>query len=422
LSNYKQIVSIVKGKKNPSREEIHEIVFQAIKLIGGIKSIIHSGDKVLIKPNAGSRDSWRKGAVTCPYVVEAIAMKVKDAGAGEVIIGEASQVGTDTKEVFKLNGYPEIAKRIGAKLLDLNEDKSVKVEIDGRLLQSVRVFKTALESDVIISVPTIKTHIYAGLTLGLKNMKGLIPAGEKRRFHMLGLDSAIADLQLAIKPSLTVIDGILALGGLGAPVHIDEPVELDLIVAGVDPVAVDAVTSRVLGFDPHDIKHLLYAMEHGIGTIDDKDVKVRGEPIEQVRFDLTKPSFELRELAASKRVEVIDGGACSSCVGALYTTFKLLQETGELSLLPRITFVIGPSAEPPKKRDESILIIGNCLRKFRDLDSYIPGCPPLVLQIRDELRELIGLPRIGGPKEDFLKAAGLLEDRSMGRGITSEGR
>jgi uncharacterized protein (DUF362 family) len=364
LPDKKHQVSIVKGPKHPTREQIHRMVFDSIELIGGVEGIIGYGDRVLIKPNAGST-SLARGAVTNPYVVEAVAVKAREAGAGEVMIGEAAQVGVDTKRVFELNGYIEVAERAGARLLDLNDDEAVEVEIDGRLLRVVGVFRSALECDAVISVPVVKTHALAGMTLGLKNMKGLIPVGEKRRFHMLGLDSAIADLQLAIRPSMTVVDGNTAMGGLGAPIHLGDAVELDLIIAGFNAVAVDAVACRVMGFTPHDVKHLVYAMEHGLGSLDIEDVKIEGELIERVQFNLEKPSFEFHEFDTYENLEIVEKGACS-----------------------------------------------RCLRKFRDKGNYVPGCPPLVIQIRDELRELIGLPRIGGRKQEFLKAAQSNDDIS----------
>ncbi|KON31001.1 hypothetical protein AC482_02330 [miscellaneous Crenarchaeota group-15 archaeon DG-45] len=385
------------------------MVSKAIGLIGGMDGIIGVGDRVLIKPNAGSESSRRGGVVTDPYVVEAIANEATEAGAGDVVIGEAAQVGADTGRVFEMNGYPEVAERTGARLLDLNEDEAVEVEVEGRLLRSVRVFRSALESDAVISVPVVKTHILAGVTIGLKNMKGVIPVEEKRRFHMLGLDAAIADLQLAIKPTMTVVDGILAMGGLGAPIHLGETVELGLIMAGVDPVAVDAVACRVTGFDPYDVKHLVYAAEHGLGSLDVKDAEIRGEPIERVRIDLEKPSLELREFDALDNLEVVQGGACSGCVGAVYSALKICDGMGELRGMPRTAFVLGPLAEPPGRDGEKV-IIGRCLRRFRDAGRYVPGCPPLVVQVRDEVRELTGLSRLGGPKEDFLKAAEMDDD------------
>jgi uncharacterized protein (DUF362 family) len=323
-------------------------------------------------------------------------MKARGAGASNLIIGEASQVGTDTKRVFEINGYPEIAKKTGARLLDLNESKNVEIKIKGSILSSVKVFKSALECDMIISVPVIKTHVLAGMTLCIKNMKGVIPVEEKRRFHLIGLDKAIADLQLAIKPKLTVVDGILVMGGLGAPIHLNESVELDLIFASFNPIAADITVCRAMGINPNSIKHLVYSAENLQRDINKIDVKIEGEPIEKVKFELEKPSFELEEFN-QKNLEFIERGACSGCLGALYSALKICNINGELKKLPRSLFAIGPLAELPSQNGKKI-IIGNCLQKYGDERNYVPGCPPLVIQIRDEVRELIGLPRLGGLK------------------------
>jgi uncharacterized protein (DUF362 family) len=391
------------------------MVSDSLDLIGGLEGHIIPGNSVLIKPNAGSKMRWDKGAVTNPYVIEAIAMKVREAGADDLIIGEASQVGTDTKSVFEINEYPEIAKKTGARLLDLNESKHVEIKINGSILSSVKVFKSALECDVIISVPVIKTHVLAGMTLSIKNMKGVIPAEEKRRFHLIGLDKAIADLQLAIKPKLTVadlqlaikpkltvVDGIRVMGGIGAPIHLNEPVELDLIFSGFNPIATDITVCRAMEINPNSIKHLVYSAENLQRDINKTNIKIEGEPIEKVKFELEKPSFELEEFN-QKNLEIIERGACSGCIGALYSALKICNINGELKKLPRSLFAIGPLAKLPSWKREKI-IIGNCLQKYGDERNYVPGCPPLIIQIRDEVRELIGLPRLGGSKERSNKA------------------
>jgi uncharacterized protein (DUF362 family) len=386
------LVSIVRTRKRPNRNQIHRTVFKSLNLIGGINRAVSEGDKVLIKPNAGSETTWEKGAVTNPYVVEAVTKKVFEAGAQDVIIGEASQIGTDTKKVFEINNYTEIAENTGAKLVDLNEEEHVSVAVEGKLLKKVRVFKAALDCDVIISVPVVKTHVLTGITLSLKNMKGVIPVSEKKKFHLLGLDNAIADLQLAVKPDLTVVDCLLAMGGLGAPVHLSKPVEPGLVLAGFNPVMVDAITCKVIGISPYDIKHLVYANEHNLGSLDISDVELNGENLENVTFNLEKPSYELKEFQDTN-LNISQDGACSGCIGALYSALKICKKTGELNNLPKASFSIGTQAITHDYEGVKILI-GKCQNKTGVNGKHVPGCPPLVIQIRDEIRTLIGLARI----------------------------
>ena len=82
------IISIVKAEKKPSRQDIHKTVFKSLNLIGGLQSVLRRKGKILVKPNAGSETHWKKGAVTNPYVVEAVIKKAFEAGAEEVVIGE----------------------------------------------------------------------------------------------------------------------------------------------------------------------------------------------------------------------------------------------------------------------------------------------------------------------------------------------
>lgn len=379
-------ISIVKVDKNPCRKDIQKTVFKSLNLIGGIQSVIRKGGKVLVKPNAGSETHWERGAVTNPYVVEAVIRIAFEAGAEEVVIGEASQVGTDTKKVYELNQYTGIAEDTGARLLDLNDDEPVTVKINGKILRKVRVFKTALESDTIISIPVVKTHVLAGVTLGLKNMKGLIPESEKKRFHMIGLDNSIADLQLAIKPDLTVVDCLLAMGGLGAPVHLSKPVEPGLIISGTNPVAVDATTCRIIGINPYEIKHLVYSSEHNIGPLEESFAELVGEPMEEIVFNLEKPSYELKEFQG-KNLYINQQGACSGCIGALYSALKLCMRNGELNNIPKTMFSIGAQTYTSKFTGAKISI-GNCQRDNQKKGKYVPGCPPLVIQIRDEIKNL----------------------------------
>ncbi len=380
------IISIVKAEKKPSRQDIHKTVFKSLNLIGGLQSVLPRKGKILVKPNAGSETHWKKGAVTNPYVVEAVIKKAFEAGVEEVVIGEASQVGTDTKKVYEINQYPKIAEITGAKLIDLNNDELVTVKINGKLLKKVRIFKTALESDAIISIPIVKTHVLAGVTLGLKNMKGVIPESEKKRFHMIGLDNSIADLQLAVKPDLTVVDCLLAMGGLGAPVHLSKPVEPGLIISGTNPVTVDATTCRVIGINPYEIKHIINSSEHKIGSLEESSAELIGEPLEEVVFNLEKPSYELKEFQG-KNLIINQHGACSGCIGALYSALKLCIRNGELLKIPKTMFSIGTQAHNRNFTGVKIAI-GNCQKTNQKESKYVPGCPPLILQIRDEVKNL----------------------------------
>jgi uncharacterized protein (DUF362 family) len=149
-------------------------------------------------------------------------------------------------------------------------------------LKKVKVAKTALER-AIISVPKLKIHRLATVTLGIKNMMGALAS--KGSMHNGRLSENIADLASVLKPSLTVIDGIIA--GEGHETS-GNPVKMDLVIAGADPVAVDAVGAAVMGIQPTEVKHLVLAERKGLGTCRLENIEVVGEPIEKVRRKFRK--------------------------------------------------------------------------------------------------------------------------------------
>jgi uncharacterized protein (DUF362 family) len=149
-------------------------------------------------------------------------------------------------------------------------------------LKKVKVAKTALES-VLISVPKLKIHRLATVTLGIKNMMGALAS--KGSMHNGRLNENIADLASLLRPSLTVIDGIIA--GEGHETS-GNPVKMDLVIAGTDPVAVDAVGAAVMGIQPTEVEHLVLAERKGLGTCRLENIEVIGEPVEKVRRKFRK--------------------------------------------------------------------------------------------------------------------------------------
>lgn len=266
-------VVIVKGT-NPV-----ETTVKALEMLGSDVDSVLSGKKpVLIKPNYINARHPSTGITTDSRVIEGIVKFLRERKIKEIIIGEGSGWG-DTFQAFKVAGVDVVAERWNVKLIDLNKDEFVEVHPPNPLsLGKVRVAKTALES-IIISVPKLKPHREAVVTLSLKNMMGAL-ASKGIMHRGLSLSKNIVDLASILKPSIAVIDGIIASEG-------DElsgnPIEMDLVIAGIDPVAVDAVGAAVMGIEPTDVKHLVLAEKKGLGTSNLEQITVLGEPIEKVR-------------------------------------------------------------------------------------------------------------------------------------------
>jgi uncharacterized protein (DUF362 family) len=262
-------------------EDAIETTVSALKLIEpDVQRALAESDKkpVLVKPNYINSKHPSTGITTDSRVIEGIVKFLKEQKiAGEIAVGEGSGFG-DTLNAFKIAGVDQVAERWNLKLIDLNKDEFVDANTPNPLsMKEFRVAKTALES-LIISVPKLKPHRIATVTLSLKNMMGTLAS--KGTMHMgTSLSENIADLASVVTPSLAVVDGIIA--GEGHETS-GNPVPMDLVIAGTDPVAVDAVGAAVMGIPPISVKHLRLAEGKGLGTCHLEQIAVLGEPIHKV--------------------------------------------------------------------------------------------------------------------------------------------
>jgi uncharacterized protein (DUF362 family) len=264
-------VAIVRGMRGI------EPVYRALDLIDYDKAL-RGWDRVLVKVNFITTKNWETGATTDPIVVEAIIDRVRDLNA-EVYVVESDATMTNADKAFIASGMKEICDRKNVPWINLRHaGERVKIDVpEGSVLKSIEVPRIVRDS-AIVSAAKLKTHTETGVTLGMKNMFGLLPDKFKGKYHLRGIDKVILDVNTALRSQLTVIDGFVAMEGRG-PVG-GRPVKIDLIIAGVDPVATDATAARIMGFDPHLISHISSAHDRGLGEID--DVEVLGERLEDV--------------------------------------------------------------------------------------------------------------------------------------------
>jgi uncharacterized protein (DUF362 family) len=268
----KSIVAIVRGERG------HEPVFKALDLID-YESALKGYSRVLIKVNFITTMAWDTGATTDPIVVEAIIQKLKHLPV-EIYVVESDATMTNADKAFEETGMGEMCKRNNVQCLNLRhvEDK-IKIAIpNGETLKDITVPRIVRES-AVISAAKLKTHMSTKVTLGMKNMFGLLPDKFKGKYHAKGINKVIVDINTVLKPALTVIDGFVGMEGRG-PTD-GTPVKMDLIIAGKDVVATDSTAARVMGFDPHEISHIRTAHQKGLGNID--NIEIFGSKIEEVR-------------------------------------------------------------------------------------------------------------------------------------------
>ncbi len=376
------VVSVVRVHGN----DVERAVREAVREAGGLGGLIDGDSTVLVKPNLLRPVESGSGMITDARVTEAVVRIVEELGAGRIVIGEGSAVGydfpniRDTLEAFRVSGTERVARDCGVELVDLNRDEPVEVEVsDAYVMKRFRVAKTAVEADVIISVPVLKTHNRTAITCGLKNMKGVLPGLEKRMSHRCGLDRAIVDLNRVVSPDFTVVDATSCMEGTWE--YPRDRVGLGLVVAGADPVAVDTVCARIMGLDLAMVLHLQLAEEKGLGTTDLGKIEVRGARIEDVsrRFKPFSEAFKSR----FGMVNLIEKDTCTGCMGEIYSTFTYLREAGYKSELGELTVIMGIPEKIPDVEGVP-LVVGKCASPHRELGVYVPGCPPHGIAITEK--------------------------------------
>jgi hypothetical protein len=277
-------------------------------------------------------------------------------------------MGNNATKAFEYCGYRDLSPRYGLRLVDLEKDEFIKkpVSIEGPF-KILEIARTILECDYLINVPVIKAHNFTLVTCSLKNLKGTMPRSLKSAFHGVDLHRAIAQLNSVLVPHLIVVDGLH--GDLYSESGHD-PVAMDRIILGTNPVEVDSIVADMLGYAPRDVRHIGYSADGGLGTCDLKEISLRS---------LNQPSVKWRfspSIHYSKRFpcRIIEGGACCTCMGDFIFALERLKERGLLS--ERLTFVIGQNAKAPKGKSTLTVAVGQCASKQDGTDLRIDECPP----------------------------------------------
>ncbi|HUS77512.1 MAG TPA: DUF362 domain-containing protein [Patescibacteria group bacterium] len=241
------------------------IVREAVEALGGMTEYVKTGDRVLIKPNICGGNPQTPGSYTSIEVVDEIVRMVKECG-GEPVVADSDMIWTEFKPVAEAQGWKEWADREGVRLVNLAETEMRRFNFGLRSAIGVApVSREMLDADVIISAPTMKTHLLTSVTLAMKNMYGTLPEKNKAKYHRLGIENVVCDVNRAFRPNLVVIDGTIG-GEAWGPLSCS-PVGFETVVASNDVVAADSVACALMGYDPMEIVHVRRAHEKGLGRI-----------------------------------------------------------------------------------------------------------------------------------------------------------
>lgn len=279
-------------------QELRVAVESALDALGGLEGLIGRGSRVFVKVNHLSPPSPPERAiVTHPAFAAAVLELLKDL-TPHLTVGD--DLHPSPEDAYAVSGYREVCRKLGVRLVNLRETGFVRVPVNGVVLKEAYLAREALEADLVVNLPKLKTHSLTLFTGAVKNLYGLLPGGLRIAYHGEHKDpeafnQLLVDVYGAVRPALTVMDGVVAMEGAG-PAN-GRPRPLGVVLAGRDGVAVDAVACRLIGLDPLAVRTTRYAHDRGLGVGDLAQIEVRGERLESmVVEDFELPPFPAGEI------------------------------------------------------------------------------------------------------------------------------
>ena len=352
------------------RDNPKQMVKELLEVIKPEKEI-HKDALIGIKPNLVVAKPSSSGATTSPEIVEGLIEYLQSKGYDKIVIMEGSWVGDRTSEAFKVCGYEKISKQYNVPLIDLQKDTYKEYEING---VRINICDSVAKVDYFINIPVLKGHCQTNITCALKNMKGCIPDFEKRKFHTMGLHKPIAYLNKLIRQNLIIVDG------MNGDLNFEEggnPDQINRIIAGKDPVLIDAYAAHLMGFNMEEIPYITMAEAIGVGTADLVNADI---------VELNKDNGS-KKIAPSRRVQqlskhIMESSACSACYGSLIYALERLDEKGLLNRLKKPLYI----GQNFKHKQYDGIGIGTCTSGF---EQCVKGCPPKARDIVEHLEDLI---------------------------------
>ena len=265
------MLAVAKGKNYQA------LVDHVLQPLGGIRAFVRRGDRVVVKPNIGWDRKPEQAANTHPDIVKAVVRQCLDAGAKQVLVFDRTC--NDARRSYANSGIKAAVESIGdsrARCPFENKRRYVPVNIkNAKSIKRFEFYRDAMETDCdcYINVPVAKHHSLAGLSLGLKNIMGVI-GGNRGEIHK-DMGRRIADLNLVIRPKLTIIDAtriLLRNGPTGG--NLEDVKILDTLIASPDTVATDAYATTLFGMTPGELGSTVAAAALGLGQMDLAKIKI----------------------------------------------------------------------------------------------------------------------------------------------------
>lgn len=303
-------------------EQVRRSIAAVLAPLGGIERFVRPGMRVLLKPNLLAAADLERAVTTHPTVVRAVTELVQQAG-GVVLIGDSPAGPVEqSPRVWHRSGIADVAADTGATLVPF--DGVVWKRLNGR---DYLLARPVFDVDLVINLPKLKTHTLVLYTGAVKNLFGTVPGTRKRELHLHSpgvqeFSQVLVDILELVRPALTLMDGILGQEGNGPGVG-GTPRRYGCLVASTDPVAVDVVLSRAMGYRPGEVLHLALAGARGLGCSDLEAITVEGDKsalrfgriaLPKARWYFNAPSWTGRLAGGMVRMRPrLDEALCVSC-------------------------------------------------------------------------------------------------------------
>ncbi|MBN1102924.1 MAG: DUF362 domain-containing protein [Deltaproteobacteria bacterium] len=381
-------VVIEKVPPTRSDEELTAALTNVIRSLGGLDRFVGEGQNVVIKPNVvadhGLRDGVYQGGVVTDLGLVRALIKLLLPVAGKVTVAEGASINrAETGKLFAHYGYDRLTEidpeRVS--LVDLNTDRLVRKTVPhGKRMLSREIPVTLEQADVIINLPVMKTHFAALVSLSIKNFQGALAPLEKYMSHFFGLWQNLINTHHLVKSKLVIVDGLTAQEDFG-PVY-GSPKTMNLLIGGTNPVAVDATTMRIMGFDPVLSPPVLFGYMQGLGPMEAEKIRVVGATVEEVRSPFREAAVDV---SGGRKFIVHDGHACGGCRGYLHYVLNKLRRPDPKnpgSLLidrpfeKKVNLFLGPDTKAEPNPEETNVFMGICQLHHAGTGKHLAGCPP----------------------------------------------
>jgi len=289
-------VVVLARSENYKTDSVRSSLRKILDPLGGMGKFVNAGDRVLLKPNLLTSAHPDSAVTTHPEIVRAVAMEVIDFGGKPFIADSPAIKGFD--KVAKSSGLKDVADELNIPIKPLDDSVSRTLAKDN-IFRMLELSRDALEADVVINLPKLKTHSMMLMTMAVKNLFGCVVGTRKAQWHLkagenkLYFARLLLEIYRAISPALNIMDGIVGMEGDG-PGSSGTPIKTNLLAASTDGIALDRVMLEVAGVDPDRLYTNVIAREMGIGETDLARIKLEGDPLS---------SFKTRKFKMPKGID-----------------------------------------------------------------------------------------------------------------------